>query len=85
MRSRLALIRGSTGQLALLCLLYLTQRTLIYPGTLNRVAASVPKVEGGDVFRIATGAGTVDVIFLPATDGAEAGPKPPVIYARGNG
>lgn len=71
--------------LAFLCLLYFTQRTLIYPGTLNRVAASVPEVEGGDVFRIATAAGSVDAIFLPATDGAVAGPGPVVIYAHGNG
>jgi pimeloyl-ACP methyl ester carboxylesterase len=68
-----------------LCLLYISQRTLIYPGTMNRVAASPPHAEGADVFRIATAEGTVDAIFLPAVDGAVAGRKPVMIYAHGNG
>ena len=70
--------------LAFLGLLYFNQRTLIYPGTLNRVDASPPKVEGADDFRIATTEGVVDAIFLPAIDSA-AGRKPVVIFGHGNG
>ena len=62
--------------LAFLCLLYFNQRTLLYPGTMNRVDASPPNVEGADVFKIATAEGTVDAIFLPATDSAVAERKP---------
>ena len=71
--------------LAFLSLVYFNQRTLIYPGTMNRVNASAPNAEGAEVFKIETGEGAVEAIFLPATGGAGLGPKPVMIYAHGNG
>jgi pimeloyl-ACP methyl ester carboxylesterase len=70
---------------AFLCLLYFNQRTIIYPGTVNRVDASPPHAERAEAFRIATTDGSVDAIFLPATDVAVAARKPVMIYAHGNG
>lgn len=70
---------------AFLGLLYFNQRTLIYPGTINRVDVSPPNVEGADTFKISTAAGVVDAIFLPAADGAGASPQPVMIFAHGNG
>ena len=86
-RGRALSLSGALAALyvAFLCLLYFNQRTLIYPGTMNRVDASPPHVEGADVFKITTAEGTVDAIFLPATDAAVAGRKPVMIFAHGNG
>jgi fermentation-respiration switch protein FrsA (DUF1100 family) len=70
---------------AFLCLLYFKQSSLIYPGAWNRVDPVPPHAEGADVFRIATSEGTVDAIFLPATDGAAAAQKPLMIFGHGNG
>ena len=76
---------GAALYVSFLCLLYFNQRTLIFPGTMNRVDASPPNAQGAEVFRIATAESTVDAIFLPATDGSTEGRKPVMIFAHGNG
>jgi pimeloyl-ACP methyl ester carboxylesterase len=68
-----------------LSLLYFNQGSILYPGTSNRVDPVPPHAEGAEVLKVATAAGAVDAIFLPATDGAAAAPKPLVIYGHGNG
>src|SRR5580658_2359487 len=68
-----------------LCLLYFFQGSLIYPGTKNQVGAAPPPAVGMEVLRLATSAGNIEALFLPATDESNAPAKPLVIYAHGNG
>lgn len=66
-----------------LCGLYFMQDALIYPGTRNRVDSVTPQPDGAEVFHMATSAGNVEALFLPAT--ADATQHPAVIFAHGNG
>jgi uncharacterized protein len=68
-----------------MCLLYFSQDSLIYPGAKNLVASTPPPAVGMEVLRLSTSAGEVEALFLPATDGSAAMPKPLVIFAHGNG
>lgn len=66
-----------------LCGLYFMQNALIYPGTGNRVDSVTPRPDGAEVFHMATSAGKVEALFLPAA--ADATQHPAVIFAHGNG
>jgi hypothetical protein len=68
-----------------LCLLYFLQGSMIYPGAQNRVASTPPPSAGMEVITLSTSAGDIEALFLPATDGSTALPKPLVIYGHGNG
>jgi uncharacterized protein len=69
--------------LSYLCCLYFIQDALIYPGTRNRVDSVAPRPNGAELFHIATSAGNVEALFLPAA--ADATQHPAVIFAHGNG
>lgn len=66
-------------------LLYFSQSSIIYPGAKNAVAATAPQPPGAELLKVATSAGSVEALFLPATDDASAGPKPLLIFGHGNG
>jgi uncharacterized protein len=66
-----------------LCGLYFMQDALIYPGTRNRVDSVAPQPDGAEVFHLATSAGNVEALFLPAA--ADDAQHPAVIFAHGNG
>jgi pimeloyl-ACP methyl ester carboxylesterase len=68
-----------------LCLLYFWQRSMIYPGTENRVASTPPPSVGMEVIRLSTSAGDIEALFLPATDASTVPSKPLLIYGHGNG
>jgi pimeloyl-ACP methyl ester carboxylesterase len=70
--------------LSMMCLLYLNQSSMIYPGTRNRVQPVAPGTEGADLLKIPTADGNVDAIFLPAMDDTAAR-RPVAIFAHGNG
>lgn len=59
--------------LGFLILLFCSQRSILYPGVQNRVAAIPPQAPGLEVLEIPTAAGNVEALFLPATKTATAG------------
>jgi uncharacterized protein len=69
---------------AFLSLLYLSQNSILYPGTANAVNATPPRSAGVEVLNISTSAGHTEAFFLPASDKLP-GQKPLVIFAHGNG
>jgi len=88
MNLRKSLTVAALGACALyasyLCVLYLIQGALIYPGARNRVDRVAPQPQGADLLHIPTTAGNVEALFLPAAD-ANATHQPAVIFAHGNG
>jgi len=68
-----------------LCILYLMQGALIYPGTKDRVDSVAPRPEGADLFHISTTKGNVEALFLPASPDAHATRQPAMIFGHGNG
>jgi hypothetical protein len=44
-----------------------------------------PRAPGAELLKVSTSTGTVDAVFLPATDDVSATRKPMVIFAHGNG
>jgi pimeloyl-ACP methyl ester carboxylesterase len=69
---------------AFLCALYFAQGSIIYPGAKNLVDPVAPLGHGGEVIKVATAAGNVEALFLPATTDASAA-NPLVIFGHGNG
>ena len=67
-----------------LSLLYFFQGSLLYPGAMNPVAATLPASQGAEVFEVATARGKVEAVFLPAT-AASSDKQPLVIFGHGNG
>jgi uncharacterized protein len=86
-RAALTLAALACGALYLgyLCILYLTQGALIYPGTKNQVDSVAPRPDGADLFHISTTKGNVEALFLPASADASATRRPAVIFGHGNG
>lgn len=85
---RVLTVVASTGAalyLGYLCILYLMQGALIYPGTKDRVDSVVPRPKGADLFHISTAKGNVEAVFLPASGDADATRRPAVIFGHGNG
>jgi fermentation-respiration switch protein FrsA (DUF1100 family) len=82
-----ALILGTAALLYMgfLGLLYFSQSSIIYPGAKNRVDPTAPQPPGAELLKVSTSGGTVDALFLPASDDATATRKPLVIFAHGNG
>jgi len=68
-----------------LCLLYFLQDSMIYPGTKILTGPAPPAATGMEIIRLATSAGNVEALFLPATDASTAPRQPLLIYAHGNG
>ena len=87
LRKILALILGTAVLLYMgfLGLLYFSQSSIIYPGAKNRVDPTAPQPPGAELLKVSTSSGTVDALFLPASDDATATRKPLVIFAHGNG
>jgi uncharacterized protein len=87
LRKILALILGAAVLLYMgfLGLLYFSQSSIIYPGVKNHVAPTAPQPPGAELLKVSTSGGTVDALFLPASDDATATRKPLVIFAHGNG
>jgi pimeloyl-ACP methyl ester carboxylesterase len=97
----LAVIAAAAAALYLgfLTLLFFSQRSIVYPGAKNTVAAVPPRAPGLEVLRIPTPAGDVEALFLPApapaptttpavagAAAATASPQQPImIFAHGNG
>ena len=67
-----------------LCLLYLEQGSLIYPGAAIRAEPAAPRPPGSELWRVAIPAAYVETLFLPAQAAADAR-QPAVIFAHGNG
>ena len=63
--------------------LFLNQRSFIYPGTQIRVDRALPLAAGGVPFSVATAQGRVEALFLPAP--TTVGRQAVVIFAHGNG
>jgi uncharacterized protein len=83
--SAIAIVTVAVLYGGLLCLLYLSQGSIIYPGAKNRVDATPPQAPGAEVLKISTTLGNVEAIFLPLTLAADDAPQPVVIFAHGNG
>jgi uncharacterized protein len=69
----------------LLCLLYFSQASIIYPGTKNHVDAAAPQPQGAELLKISTALGDVEALFLPATPTVNGALQPVVIFGHGNG
>ena len=66
-----------------LCALYFNQGAILYPGAKNRVAIMAPAVPGAEWLKIATSAGSVAALYLPATVRSDDRPEPD--FASDNG
>jgi hypothetical protein len=63
-----------------LALLFVMQRSMIYPGTARVAAASPPAAPGIEVWRLDTEDSPVEALFLPAPSPAAAARLPDVGY-----
>jgi uncharacterized protein len=80
-----AAVTAGTLYAVVLCALYFTQNSIIFPGTKNRVDSVPPQTKGSELLRISTSQGSVDAIFLPSTAGGDGVSKPLMIFGHGNG
>jgi uncharacterized protein len=78
-------LAGGALYVGYLCILYLMQGAIIYPGTKDRVDSVAPRPKGADLFHISTTLGNVEALFLPASGDADTGRHPAVIFGHGNG
>jgi uncharacterized protein len=87
MRTRKPLVFaiGAVGVLYLgfLVALFLSERSLIFPGARNQAAMSPPSAPGLEAWRLETTAGDIETLYLAAQ--THAGASPAVIFAHGNG
>jgi len=74
---------GAALYIGFLVLLYFSQRIILYPGVNDRVEAVPPRAPGLEVLKIATSAGDVEALFLPAI--IDSAHRPTMIFAHGNG
>jgi len=74
---------GAALYIGFLVLLYFSQRIILYPGVNDRVEAVPPRAPGLEVLKIATSAGDVEALFLPAI--IDSAQRPTMIFAHGNG
>lgn len=78
-------LAGGALYLGYLCILFLMQGALIYPGSKNRVDRIAPQPQGAELFHLATPEGDVEALFLPASADPNATHRPAVIFGHGNG
>ncbi len=80
-----AILTATLLYAAFLCLLYFKQGSLLYPGVLNQVAATLARPQDSEIFALATTRGNVEAVFLPATTASNSSRQPLLIFGHGNG
>ena len=73
-----------TAYIGFLGYLFVSQKSIIYPGSSNSAAATAPPIAGLEVLTISTPAGRVEALFLPAVSIGSAA-QPVMIFGHGNG
>ncbi len=71
--------------LAYLALLFVLQRSILFPGSRIAVDTRPPVVPDMEVMLLPTSAGTAEALFLPATGATPGQRQPAMIFAHGNG
>jgi uncharacterized protein len=69
--------------MAFMSWLFVSQRSMLYPGAQTHARAAPPSVPGLEVLKLPTAVGEIEALYLPPTQGT--GPSPVMIYAHGNG